>query len=172
MTDIETAVEQMLQKYLADAEQTLKAKVRQRGIVANRQLLESIKGQIVSRAGGTIIGQLSFKTHGRFQDMARIKWTKMPPVDKLAKWVENKGIQNFAFVPGSRPERLSAPEASRRIAWAIAKAKMRTGSRPRGRWYNKTFFKLIAPLAGDLLDKVGDQILEEIMAATTAARKP
>lgn len=79
----------------------------------------------------------SFPAYMRYRDMKLLFWAKMPNVEAIQNWVEKKGVNRFAYVPGynrSNEGALStAPDAARRIAYGVAFAMARTGE-PVNNW--------------------------------------
>lgn len=135
--------------------------------MAVRELIASAKKNKVELTGETIasiagsvadftpdgVGAIliQFQNSGRLQDWRKMEYSKLPPVDILAQWVEKIGIDKFKFVPGYRGKerRISDSQAARRIAWGVAMARYRRGPRRKKRWFAKLMY---GPLLARLID--------------------
>lgn len=117
--DLESLAKQWANKALSQ----LKNNISKKGLAVTGELLNSLDFTLVDGDTPSIV--ISFSSHGRYIDMKELFWHKAPPVDVLEAWVRKKGVGYFSFVPGYEKKGVdaldSAPDAARRIAWAIAK---------------------------------------------------
>ena len=79
----------------------------------------------------------SFPAYMKYRDMKTLFWAGMPNVKAIEDWVRKKGVNAFAYVPGyDRSDSgalTSAPDAEKRIAFAIARNMAKTGE-PVNNW--------------------------------------
>jgi hypothetical protein len=87
-------------------------KLREKGHVATGKGYTSLEAKVVGQGADFAVAIMG-EDYLEYQDTGR-RAGKMPPVDPLAKWVQQKGIE-------------SDPKKARGIAFAIAKAHKRIG---------------------------------------------
>tara|TARA_B100000575_G_scaffold84540_1_gene66748 strand:+ start:1808 stop:2266 length:459 start_codon:yes stop_codon:yes gene_type:complete len=128
-------VQNILEEYRDKIVSQLKDRIRQRGLVASKGLLNSIRGE-VSQTGITIFSTeyASFVESGRGPG-------KPPPVSKILEWVQDKDLQ----------PRYKKYERHRDIAWMIAMAIAKNGTIER-----------FGYLGGDFVDYVSRNIIESL----------
>ena len=128
-------VQNILEEYRDKIVSQLKDRIRQRGLVASKGLLNSIRGE-VSQTGITIFSTeyASFVESGRGPG-------KPPPVSKILEWVQDKDLQ----------PRYKKYKRHRDIAWMIAMAIAKNGT-----------IKRFGYLGGDFVDYVSRNIIESL----------
>ena len=131
---------------LEDAEKMFKQALDEKRLVMSADLKESFERVIVQNAAG-IAGEISFRSYGRFKDMAKLSYLDhIPPVYAMEYFVEKTGINKFAYVPGYQNKEATSIKDVNRIAWAIAMSMKRAVNvkrQYRGTWYNETKMKMI-----------------------------
>lgn len=131
---------------MADAEAMFKQALEEKRLVFSTELKESFERVVVKNAAG-IAGEISFRSYGRFKDMASLSFLEhMPPVYALEYFVEKTGIDKFPWVPGYENKAATSVKDINRIAWAIAKSKKQAIDVKRGyrgTWYNDSKMKMI-----------------------------
>jgi len=131
-------VQNILEEYRDKIVSQLKDRIRQRGLVASKGLLNSIRGE-VSQTGITIFSTeyASFVESGRGPG-------KPPPVSKILEWVEDKNLESSNI----KYKRLNRKKD---IAWMIAMAIAKNGT-----------IKRFGYLGGDFVDYVSRNIIESL----------
>lgn len=78
-----------------------------------------------------------FPAYMKYRDVKLLFWAGMPNVKSIEDWVRKKGVSAFAYVPGYDMENSgalsSAPNAERRVAFAVARKMALTGE-PVNNW--------------------------------------
>lgn len=156
LSDLEAVTAAWLQMAIAE----LKASAQKKKVQLSGDLIASIQGRISDfSADGMADIEISFKAAGRILDYrTKPEYSKNPPVDELAQWVEMLGLDKFKKVPGYKNRRpnISQSAAARRIAWGIAISRLRKGPRRPRKWFAKLFYgPLIAQLIKAQIDVLG-----------------
>jgi len=100
---------------------------------------------------------LEFNDYGRFVDMAKLFWSKQPPVDDIREFVEKIGLSKFKFIPGYKNSApISQFKAAERIAWAIAKKKRVDWKHKRKKWKQDTLGIALSYLTHLVADKFAE----------------
>jgi len=150
IASLNTLAEQKAQELLARAKKILDTpKYRNSG-----ELIDSLE---VSVEKGTAkeppVITLTFADQGQFLSMRNPSWGRVPEIEKLEKWVRDRGTARFRYVTGRKLSSMSEDEKVSKIAsgiaWAYRKHQLR--------WKPKTWRK--ATLV---------QLLEEINAETVS----
>jgi hypothetical protein len=146
-------LEEAAAAWLEMAVRELIASAKKNKVELSGETIASIAGSVSAftpQAVGTIL--IEFQNSGRFQDWKSMNYSKVPPVDVLAEWVEKIGVSKFKYVPGyqGKTERkISDSQAARRIAWGVAMARYRKGPKRKKRWFAKLMY---GPLLARLID--------------------
>ncbi|MVN75826.1 hypothetical protein GO988_05755 [Hymenobacter sp. HMF4947] len=134
--------------YAAKALQLLAAAVQAKGLVLTEELLNSLRTEVVGATAQhvAVMGVL-FEQYGRIKDMKGLNRTKAPPIEEIEAYVKKVGLSHFDYIPGYTDRSKVSPVSSRainRIAWGIARAKLRDNAQVRPKsWFSKTFYKSI-----------------------------
>ena len=89
-----------------------------------------------------------FAQYGRIKDMkGPLNRTKAPPIEELEAYVKKVGLSKFSYIPGYTGRSKVLPTSDRainRIAWGLARAKLRDNAQVRPKyWFAKTFYSSI-----------------------------
>ncbi len=115
----------ILQKLLSDltnrAERLLREAVAREGKVLTGELRDSIRAGAVTWGKGWISGHVSYSELLRIKDMKVLRYTTIPPLGPIERWVESVGVSRFAYVPGypEGVEPATESEAITRIAKGV-----------------------------------------------------
>lgn len=115
----------ILQKLLSDltnrAERLLREAVAREGKVLTGKLRDSIRAGAVTWGKGWISGHVSYSELLRIKDMKVLRYTTIPPLGPIERWVESVGVSRFAYVPGypEGVEPATESEAITRIAKGV-----------------------------------------------------
>jgi hypothetical protein len=116
-------IDHLAKSWAAKTVRMMKENLSKKKITLTRDLIDSLDYDLIDGDTPSII--IHFAAHGRYLDMKELFWHKAPPIDVLEEWVKKRGVNQFGFVPGYGVHNYSAlrsaPNAARRIAWAIAK---------------------------------------------------
>lgn len=165
LNDIHQAVRAILPQVIMDGVQHFQKAIEGKRIVNTADLLNQITSQIKDEAEA-VIGSITFNEYGRFRDMKYLRWAgEAPPVDELEKWVLDKGISSFAWVPGYEyaTKIPSDTKAARRIASAISHSMgsvEATKKKYSGTWYNENKMKMINIARVRILKRVSELITQ------------
>jgi hypothetical protein len=134
--------------YAARALELLAAAIQVKGLVLTHDLLESLQAQVVAASADHVASMgVLFHQYGRIKDMKGITRTKAPPIEALEDYVKKVGLSKFSYIPGYTDRSKVLPASSRainRIAWGLARAKLRDGEQARPKtWFAKTFYASI-----------------------------
>jgi hypothetical protein len=125
----------------------LAGQLRAKGLVLTQDLLTSLQGETTA-ASDRFVAEMAvaFNEYGRMKEMKRLSYTKGAPVEEMEAFVRKRGLSRFDYVPGYKRGQfpLSQDVAINRIAWGLARARLRDAGKhkPRG-WYAKTFYRSI-----------------------------
>ena len=141
-------IDEELGDYAARALQLLAAAIQAKGLVLSQELLDSLRSQVTAASAEHVASMgVLFEQYGRIKDMKGINRTKAPPIEEMEAYVKKVGLSKFEFIPGYTARSKVLPISSRainRIAWGIARAKLRDGEQARPKtWFAKTFYSSI-----------------------------
>lgn len=132
----------------------LEANARKRTRKASGKSRESFEATHIKSTGSEISRVLaSFEGYLRYQDIRNSDFSG-PPVEAIAEWVKEKGINKFLkkhnreYPNGIQPDKLA-----NRIAWGIIMGKKKMKRR---RWYSKKREGYIQQVYLELLERVGE----------------
>ena len=134
--------------YAARALGLLAAAIQAKGLVLTEELLKSLRTEVVGATAQhvAVMGVL-FEQSGRIKDMKATNRTKAPPIEEMEEYVKKVGLSHFAYIPGYTDRSKVLPASSRainRIAWGLARAKLRDNAQVRPKsWFSKTFYQSI-----------------------------
>lgn len=164
---LEETIATILREYGDEVEQLLADSARRKRLELTKELISSIKTQVIVRGANEAGMLLSFQDYGRYNDMKALTFDRHPPVDVIAEWVEKKGIEKFKKIPGylnSRPQ--DPKKAAIRIAWAIAKNRTSGNYKKRNRaWFAKTFYSTLNGLIDKLLETLTEEQIQQLQNA-------
>ncbi|MCC2546405.1 hypothetical protein LJY25_08110 [Hymenobacter sp. BT175] len=145
--DFRRIIDEELGEYSTHVLELLAAALQARGLVLSAELLKSLQTTVLATSVEQIAQMgVEFEQYGRIREMKNLGRTKAPPIEEMEAYVKKVGITNFPYVPGygfkSRP--LGNARTINRIAWGLARAKMRDGGQVRPKaWFAKNFYKSI-----------------------------
>jgi len=166
--DFQRILDEELADYSARALAELAAAIQQKGLVFTEDLLQSLRSEVVAASVRHVASMgLAFEEYGRIRDMKGINRKKAPPIAEIEAYVKKVGIDHFNYVPGygfrSRPVGLG--RTINRIAWGIARAKLRDNSEVRPKaWFAKTFYSSINRLIDGVTTRYATQTGTHIAA--------
>ncbi|WP_375418113.1 hypothetical protein [uncultured Hymenobacter sp.] len=146
--DFKRILDEEVGNYAARALALLSAAIQAKGLVLSEQLLQSLRSEVVAASAQHVASMgIAFEQYGRIRDMKGLNRTKAPPIEEIEKFVRKVGLARFDYIPGYTDRSKVSPTSSmaiNRIAWGIARAKLRDKSevRPK-RWFAKTFYASI-----------------------------
>jgi hypothetical protein len=133
--------------YAARALALLAQAIQAKGLVLSEQLLDSLRTEVVGATAQHVATMgILFEQYGRIKDMKGISRTKAPPIEEIEAYVKKVGISHFEYVPGYKHGQfpLASKTAINRIAWGIARAKVRDNDQVKPKsWFSKTFYQTI-----------------------------
>ena len=145
--DFQRILDEELGDYSARALAALAAAIQKKGLVFTEELLQSLRSEVVGASARHVASMgIAFEQYGRIRDMKGLNRTKAPPLEEIEAYVEKVGLDKFNYVPGYKYGQfpLTKAVALNRIAWGIARAKVRDNSeiKPKA-WFAKTFYSSI-----------------------------
>lgn len=130
-------------------------------LTSTQKLINSLSSETSANLSSALVSiSFAFEEYGRYHDMKRLRWSALPPIDDIIKWVKEKGINNFKD-PNPSPTKTSERRLNE-IAWGIAKkrkANPKWKSRP---WFQSSFYKSLNALKEELLLGVSERTIEGI----------
>jgi hypothetical protein len=145
--DFQRILDEELGNYSARALAELAVAIQKKELVLTQDLLQSLRSEVVAASARHVASMgIAFEEYGRIRDMKGITRKKAPPLEAIEAYVEKVGIDQFNYVPGYRYGQfpLTKAVALNRIAWGIARAKLRDNSQVRPKaWFAKTFYSSI-----------------------------
>jgi hypothetical protein len=130
--------------YAAKSLALLTASIQKRGLVLTEELLKSLRSEVVAASAQHVASMgIAFEQYGRIRDMKGINRRQAPPVEEIEAYIKKVGLDKFNYVPGYRYGQfpLTPAVAINRIAWGIARAKLRDNSQVKPKaWFAKTFY--------------------------------
>ena len=166
--DFRRILDEELGDYAARALALLSAAVQARGLVLTEDLLKSLQSETVAATVQHVASMgVAFEQYGRIKEMKATNRTKAPPIEEIEKFVRKVGITKFDYVPGyglnRRPVGLG--RTINRIAWGIARAKLRDNQQARPKsWFAKTFYGSINGLIDRVVTRYAAQAGQHIAA--------
>ena len=110
----------ILQDYVNRAEVVFRREVQAQGKVLTGEMLQSIKATAIERGTGFIQASVHFDMILRLKDLKSLNFTRTPPIAAMREFVEQVGINNFAYIPGYKNGiRPTDAIAVNRVAWGI-----------------------------------------------------
>ncbi len=133
--------------YAARALGLLAQAIQAKGLVLTQELLDSLRTEVVGATAQHVatMGVL-FEQYGRIKDMKGLNRTKAPPIEEIEAYVRKVGVGHFDYVPGYKHGQfpLASSVAINRIAWGLARAKLRDNAQVKPKsWFSKTFYSSI-----------------------------
>ena len=165
----ENVATEVVGRIVAEAQIAMQRRLQASGFVLTSELLQSMRHESL------VIGRdlyaefsLGFAGYGRFKDMKKLLYTKLPPIEVLEEYVRSVGLEKFRYVPGyllgAKYRVLHIPDsrAINRIAWGIAVNRLHAGAGTRTKakaFYNPVRGKLIYDMGNRLLQSLPEPIL-------------
>ena len=151
MADYQDEFRRILDEEVGDyaklAVQLLAQAIEAKGLVLTQELLHSLRTEVVQASTRHVASMgVLFEQYGRIRDMKGISRTKAPPVEEMEDYVRKVGLSHFAYVPGYKHGQfpLASSVAINRIAWGLARARLRDQAQVRPKaWFSKTFYASI-----------------------------
>jgi hypothetical protein len=167
--DFQRILDEELGNYAARALAELAAAIEKQGLVFTEELLQSLRSEVVAASARHVATMgIAFVKYGRIRDMKGTNRTKAPPIEEIEKYVEKVGIDKFNYVPGYKYGQfpLTKAVALNRIAWGIARAKLRDNSQVRPRaWFAKTFYSSLSRFIDAVTTRYAAQTGQHIAAS-------
>jgi hypothetical protein len=144
LADFQRILDEEVSDYAARALALLSASIQKKGLVLTEDLLKSLRSEVMAATAQHVASMgVQFEQYGRIKEMKATSRTKAPPIEEIEKFVRKVGIEKFAYVPGyghgGRPVGLN--RTINRIAWGIARARLRDNSQIKPKsWFSKTFY--------------------------------
>lgn len=170
--DIRKAIREVLPSTLAESVVYFQRALADKGLVSSAELMNSFASALQEETEA-VVGSVNFLDYGRYKDMKTLRWAgKAPPPDELEKWVKQKGINNFAWIPGYEKSGRVPVEsiAVRRLASTISKAIRSVGvvdKKYSGTWYNSTKARLVNVTCARILNRVSELIAKKTAEMAT-----
>jgi hypothetical protein len=146
--DFKRILDEEVGDYAARALALLTQSIQAKGLVLTEELLRSLQTQVVQASANHVASMgVLFEQYGRIKDMKGINRTKAPPIEEIEAYVKKVGLSHFDYIPGYTDRSKVLPTSARainRIAWGIARAKLRDNAdvKPKS-WFAKTFYQSI-----------------------------
>ncbi|MBF9239545.1 hypothetical protein I2I05_19285 [Hymenobacter sp. BT683] len=145
--DFQRILDEEVGNYAARALAQLAGAIEKKGLVLTEDLLKSLRSEVVAASAQHVASMgIAFEQYGRIRDMKGLNRTQAPPIEQIEAFVKKVGVGAFAYIPGYRfgQAPLSQAVAINRIAWGIARAKLRDNSEVKPKaWFAKTFYSSI-----------------------------
>ncbi|MCX6216414.1 hypothetical protein [Spirosoma sp.] len=158
-------------RIVGEASIVMQRKLQAAGLVLTGELLNSLRHQQVI-VGRELYAEFSigFSGYGRFKDMRKLLYGKLPPAEVMEEYVRHVGLDKFKYVPGYllganyRVLHIPDTRAINRIAWGISVNIMKQGVKrsKKNAFYNPTRGKLIYETGYKLLESMPEPILKAI----------
>lgn len=88
----------------------------------------------------SMTAEFVFKEYGRYLDMAQLRYTTWTNIDAIERFIEEVGLDKFAFVNGYKGSKVpTVEEAKKRLMWTILnyRKKIPVIRQPKNKqWYN------------------------------------
>jgi hypothetical protein len=153
-----------LARYRSVVLQTLAANLRKKKLIVSGHTLNSLAAEVYEEADALAGLAVEFEPSGRYQEMGRLDFNGLPPLDPILAWVKKKGMAKFSHVPGY--ERTMPADRERgmvRIAEGIRRGIAKRNTKKAVKWWSRDFYKGIngvvsrivtryAEVAGTFLD--------------------
>lgn len=162
---LEAWLQEQLGDWAANTRLILTERLRKQKVVLTEDLIRSIEYQVVKASEEKVNSvRLAFEDYGRHKDMRNLFYTQQPPVDVMEQFVRKVGLGKFKYVPGYK-SMSSVPSESvavRRIAWGIARGRLKNYKHKPKKWFAKTFYGQINVLIDTLLEGYQEGAIENI----------
>jgi len=152
----------ILESYLVKAEEFFKQRAQSAGLVLTGEMIHSFRRYAAVEANGYVEARLEMAGYFRMRDLRSMTYTRTPPLAAMEAFVEEKGLNKFAFIPGYPTKNMIRPAtdtaAIERIAWAIKMNRQRKPNVTRGYRgiYSDPLLSDVLPyLFRDLFDQSG-----------------
>jgi hypothetical protein len=147
-----------------------KAGAEKAGLIGTGELVNSFQSALtLATPNQRAKAEFIFSTHGRYMDMKKLEFNRMPRVEALESYIRKKGVANF--MEAHRKHRKYIPQDQDKlikdIAFGMAIGIYRKNTLKRRRWYNKPAYQGIQILYRRLLDNLSIFTNEQIKAAMT-----
>lgn len=160
-------IDEELGNYAQQALALLANAIQARGLVLTQDLLQSLRSEVVKTSVSQVASMgVAFEQYGRIREMKQLSRSKAPPIAVLEDYVRKVGLQNFQYIPGYTDRSKVAPTSAvaiNRIAWGMARAKLRDQGQARPKsWFSKTFYgslnRFIDAVTGRYLTTTGQHL--------------
>ena len=169
--EFERIADDVVSRIVQEAALVMQQRINAAGFVVTSDLLKSIQSASLIQAQDLYAEfSIGFRGYGRFRDMKKLFFGKMPPIEALEDYVQHVGVDKFRYVPGYllgvryRVLHIQEKRAINRIAWGIAadmrgKARRMSGKKS---FYNPVRGKLIYETSWKMLDALPSPIMQAI----------
>lgn len=118
--------------------------------VGRGELLESLRVEVTNATDSSSpVITLSFAEQGKFFQVKKMVWSRVPELRKMEAWVKGKGVDRFRYVSGyaGRTANISEEQKIKKIAAGVAWAQRRhqTGWKQK-KWKPATLTELLKDL--------------------------
>jgi hypothetical protein len=168
--EFERVASEVVSGIVREATVVMQRKLQAAGIVLTGELMNSLRHEMMVESQNLYAEfSIGFSGYGRFKDMRKLLWGKLPPIEALEEYVRQIGLDKFKYVPGyllnAKYRVLHIPDtrAVNRIAWGIAVNRLHNGvklGKNRNAFYNPTRGKLIYETAEKVLYSLPAPILK------------
>jgi hypothetical protein len=143
--------------------------LRQANIDFTGELSRSMHFEVNAQVNGFVaVADIYFREYGRYVDMNKLIYSKLPPIEVFERWVAQVGIEKFAFIPGYTSKSKAVPTteiAIERIARQIAfHRRMIPIYKPdqKRKWYNKNKMAYLRVMRKEMGIKMAEVSLKYI----------
>jgi hypothetical protein len=158
------AIEDVVSRTILEGEKYFRAAIKHSGLVLTGSLKESVKAESAKIAAGVLSNnwEISFNKYWRFKDMKTLRYSQWLNGEAISNYIDNVGVNNFAYVPGysKPPSSIPTAIAKKRIFWAIMNHRKQVpivNHNNKKRLYNKTKMSLINVLRRNVLRTMAEE---------------
>lgn len=168
--NIQDFINDQLGNWSENVRRVLMENVKKKRLELSGDLLNSFDYQVQKATSDTLASMhLFFEDHGRHKDMRALVYTKQPPVEAMEEFVRKVGLSKFKYVPGYNGRMPAENIAIKRIAWGIAKGRLKFYKHKPKRWFAKSFYGQINLLIEGLLNGYQEYAVNHTKAQMQAA---
>lgn len=168
LQDLNTILEKIINQWTDEIVPKLKSQLDKKKIFNSGELETSLRAKFAQESS-TLSSKIliTYALQGKFQDLKRWNFTTQPPVEELTKWVLQKGLSKFPYIPAYQNSNRSpnTERAARRIAWGIARSWERKGKvTRRNQWRPlSTVFNTLPALREEIATNLAEYGLKSIV---------
>lgn len=168
--ELQREATELAEEITRDAVGYFEKAIERAGIVLSGDLKNSFEYQIIQQASKlSVAGVITFKNYGRLKDMKVLNFSKPMPIDEIEKYVNQVGVEKFAYIPGYEGKEIPTTiNVARRIARQIIMARKKVPivrRKARNAWYNKTKADFMNVMRRRMLDRAQTIVLKAMKEA-------